>query len=54
MIESLLSCLLLLVLVVVAWYIVKVVLKLTGCIVYGVLTVIVAVGLLVILLLFVF
>jgi hypothetical protein len=53
-IESLLSCLFLLIVVVIAWYIVKFVFKLAGCILWAVLVGIVAVGLIIISVLFIF
>ena len=54
MIETLLSCLVLIVVVAVAWWLVKFVFKLAGCAFYGIMVAIVAVGLLIILGLFVF
>jgi hypothetical protein len=54
MIESLLSCLSLIIIVVIAWYIVKFVLKLAGCLMWGILVGIVAVGLIIISVLFIF
>jgi hypothetical protein len=54
MIESLFSCLFLLIVVVIAWYIVKFVFKLAGCLMWGILVGIVAVGLIIISVLFIF
>lgn len=54
MLETIFSILGLIVLLVVAWIVVRFLLRITGCILYTVLTAILAIGIVVILLIFVF
>jgi hypothetical protein len=52
--DTIISILILIAVVVAAWYIVRFLLKITGCVLYAVLTGIVVIGILIILWLFVF